>query len=184
MISMIGSAMPNELIARLYREDAEIREFIDNRQQDAAISEPWSQQPRDMHLRLWPQRDITNFAGRFRYRIGEQREEWPVRFLRDHSQVPMNSDQYRLWDQTRTEVALGHYAEPQRIWTGMAQWPDSNQWNQSHFFLLVAGRTNPWTGVIIGLHPGAISYPGHWAREQDRGYRDWRFDSRRPVLWK
>jgi hypothetical protein len=172
-----------DLIAKLYQEDPEIREMILNDQPDMPRGEPWPEQPREMFLRVWPQWDRSNFGARFRFRLQGVTQEWPVRFYSQHNQVPMNSAQYRLWDETRTEIALSDLTDPHRVWVGMAQWPNTTDWNQDHLFLMVGPRTDPWSGVVISLHSDTVMYPGGWKKDRDNGYRDWGFDSRRPIPW-
>lgn len=179
---MIGSVMP-DLIAKLYQEDPEIRALIDNSEPDMPRGQPWAEQPREMFLRVWPQWDRSNFAGRFRYRLQGHQQEWPVRFHSQHNQVPMNTAQYRLWDEARTEIALSPSTEPQRVWVGMTQWPNTTDWNQDHLFLIIGPRTDPWSGVVLSLHYDTRMYQGGWKKNRDNGYRDWGFDSRRPVSW-
>jgi hypothetical protein len=182
MIFMIGSSMP-DLIAKLYKQDPEIREIIDNNQPDMPRGKIWPSQPTDMFLRVWPQWDRSNFAGRFRYKSQGVIQEWPVRFHSQHGLIPMNSAQYRLWDEARTEMALGNFVEPQRVWVGMTQWPNTTDWNQDHLFLMIGPKQDPWSGIVIGLHFDSIMYPGAWRKNKDAGYKDWGFNSKGAITW-
>lgn len=134
--------------------------------------------PIKIYLRLWPllpgERERV---GKFRYQESgsDQRQEYRVRFARQHAVIPQNSLQYEIWDELRTQLALGE-RPGSRVWPGMAF--TDLEYHQQHAFWLIEHEGRDLE--IIGLHyHNEISQLRVRADPDGRGYRDWAIDRRR-----
>lgn len=141
------------------------------------MREIWNQ-PRQIYLRRWPQAvyDRT-WDARFRWTEGDQehRQERRVIISQRHSDIPMNSLHYQMWDELRTDLAQG-VRSGDSVWTGLAR-DSQDQWCQDHAFCVIMQGREPKT--MISLHYNRWLVPGHVRRQPNQAYEDWTFDSRR-----
>lgn len=136
------------------------------------------ERPRGIYLRVWPiPRYERNTQARFRWQEGDDdhRRELRVNIARAHANIPMNSLQYRIWDELRADLALGERSGD-AVWVGMAI-DESGLWCQDHvFFCVMAGRD---IREIISLHYDRWLVGGRGRADPRYPFVDWSFSSRR-----
>jgi hypothetical protein len=137
----------------------------------------WSQ-PTKIYLRTWPMlRYETTTRAIFRWNNGERSHERRVVIARRHADIPLNHMQYQIWDELRTEVALGERAGT-AVWTGLAQWED-DEWCQDHaFFFVMSDRT---IQQVISVHFDRWIISGVCQERSEKEYVDYTFNSRKML---
>ena len=142
------------------------------------MREIWNR-PKNIYLRVWPRaRYERSTQAIFRWQEGEERrQERRVTIARKHSDIPLNSRQYQVWDELRTDIALGERTGD-AVWPGLALWEDDD-WCQDHaFFCVMMGQD---IQQVISLHYDRWLIGGR--HQEQQGYADWTFNSRRMIEW-
>lgn len=134
-----------------------------------AMRELWNR-PTKIYLRVWPVDRLDNtMLARFRYNKTDGREDLRVTFARQHNQIPMTTTQWKIWDELRTDIALGQRSGD-AVWSGMAQ--INGEWIQEHAFWIIMQDRQP--REIIGLHYHRWLVSGRPQPESmTTDYRDW-----------
>lgn len=135
--------------------------------------------PKGIYLRVWPRQPYERSTQAiFRWQEGEERrQERRVQIARRHADIPMTPRQYQIWDELRTDIALGDRAGDS-VWSGLALWAD-DEWCQDHaFFCVMRGQD---IQEIISLHYNRWLIGGRCQEDDRRDYVDWTFNSRRML---
>lgn len=137
--------------------------------------------PTRIYLRTWPLlRYETTQRAIFRWSQGERRNERRVVIARRHADIPLNHLQYRIWDELRTEVALGE-RPGDAVWPGLAQWED-DEWCQDHaFFCVMRDRE---IQHVISVHYDQWIIGGLRQENSRHEFVDHTFNSRQMIAIK